>query len=116
MGSCLVVGDGETERRQFPLLAVAHALALPLAIQAHVLVLTLVVPHRLLVLAAPSAPASGAQVLCGLQVVLEHRALLVPLHAGTVHLVFTADIQEDGREKKRNEVWGPTALVLLLCH
>lgn len=107
MEPCLVVGDGETERREFPLLAVAHALALALAIQTHVLVLTLVVPDRLLVLAAPSAPASGAQVLCGLEVVLEHRALLVPLHAGTVHLVFTAD--KDGTERNRGMKFGGPA-------
>lgn len=90
ISSCLVVRDGEAKGGEFPLLAVPNTLAFPLAVQAHVLVLTRVVPHCLLVLAAPSAPVSGTQVLRGLQVVLQHRALLVPLHAGTVHLVFTA--------------------------
>lgn len=96
-GPCLVVGDGQAERRQLPLLAVPHALALPLSVHARVLVLALVVPHHLLVLAAAPAPASGPQVLGGLQVVLEHRALVVPLQAGTVHLVFT----NGGREEQK---------------
>lgn len=86
---CLVVRDGQAERRELPLLAVTHALPLALSVDACVLVLALVLPDHLLVLAAPPAPASGPQVLCGLQVVLEHWALVVPLHAGTVHLVFT---------------------------
>ena len=98
MQSCLVVGDGEAERREFPLFAVTYAFALPLAVQTHVLVLAQVVPDRLSVLATPSAPASRAQVLCGLEVVLEHRALLVPLHTGTVYLVFTI------REKKKEKI------------
>lgn len=66
VSSCLVVGDGEPEGREFPLLAVADALALPLAVQAHVLVLARVIPHRLFVLATPSAPVARAQVLRGL--------------------------------------------------
>lgn len=100
--SCLVVGDGQAQRRELSLLAVAHALPLALSVHACVLVLALVVPDHLFVLAAPPAPASGPQVLRGLQVVLEHRALVVPLHAGTVYLVFT----DDGRgEQKAGLEW-----------
>lgn len=101
-GPCLVVGDGQAQRRQLPLLAVApQALALALAVQGQVLVLAQVVPGRLLVLAAAAAPAARAQVLGGLQVVLEHRALLVPPHAGTVHLVLTAETEnhEGGNQR-----------------
>lgn len=93
----LVVGDGEAEGRELPLLGVSEVLALGsrLAIQHQVLVLAAVfalATHRLLVLAAAAPPPgvhSAAQVLRRLQVVLEHRTLVV-LHARTVHLVFTA--------------------------
>lgn len=84
------------------MLAVTHALPLPLSVHTCVLVLALVVPDHLFVLAAPPAPASSSQVLCGLQVVLDHRALVVPLHAGTVYLVFTNDSRD---EKKRWLDW-----------
>lgn len=107
-GSCLVVGDGQAERRQLPLLAVPHALALPLSVHARVLVLALVVPHHLFVLAVAPAPASSPQVLGGLQVVLEHRALVVPLQAGTVHLVFT----DGGRDEQKNVVRKPISAKL----
>lgn len=79
------------------MLAVSHALPLPLSVHTCVLVLALIVPDHLFVLAAAPAPASSPQVLRGLQVVLEHRALVVPLHAGTVYLVFT----NDGRDEQK---------------
>lgn len=102
MRACLVVWDGEAKRREFSLLAVAYTLALPLAVHTHVLILALVIPGRLLVLPTPSAPASRAEVLCGLLIVLEHWALLVPLHTGTVHLVFTGNVNERREENNKN--------------
>lgn len=114
--SCLVVWDGKAKRREFSLLAVACTLALPLAVQTHILVLALVITGCLLVLTTPSAPAYRTQVLCGLLIVLEHRALLVPPHTGTVHLVFTGNIKETEEKQKRKLNVKFKAEMTLLCY